>query len=117
MFKTNVQKFVCLRRVNPRIDPHFLRRLPEFFPSPDYFLQLDPSYEPERGPPELPAGDIPPPDAVNTVTFSILQNLVRVGLVQPDGQPHMWHAAMYNGGAKLTRLGEHYRQLVLDGHL
>jgi Caspase domain len=117
MFKTNVQNFVCLRRVHPPVSPHYLRRIPDFFPSPGYYFQLDPSFEPERGPPQLPSGEIPPPDAVNTVTFAILQDLARVGLVQPEGQPHMWHAAMYNGGAKLTRLGEHYRQLVIDNLL
>jgi hypothetical protein len=117
MFKTNIQNFVCLRRVNPPVNPHFLRRIPEFFPAPDYFFQLDPSFEPERGQPQLPDGDIPLPDRVNTATFAILQDLARVGLVRPEGQPHMWHAAMYGGGAKLTRLGEHYRELALNGRL
>lgn len=117
MFKTNVQNFVCLRRVNPPVNPHYLRRIPDFFPSPHFYMPLDPSFEPERGPPQLPDGEIPPPDKVNTVTFAILQDLARVGLVRPEGQPHMWHAAMYSAGVKLTRLGEHYRQLVIDGRL
>lgn len=117
MFKTNVQNFVCLRRVQPPVNPHYLRRIAELFPSPNYFFQLDPSFEPERGELGSTPADIPPPDAVNTATFALLQDLARVGLVRPEGQPHMWHAAMYSAGAKLTRLGEHYRELALKGLL
>ena len=60
---------------------------------------------------------MPLPDPVNTATFAILQDYARVGLLKPEGQPHMWHAAVFSGGAKLTRLGEHYRALAAKGLL
>jgi hypothetical protein len=117
MFKTNVQNFVCLRRVAPPINPQFLRRISELFPSPNYYFQLDPSYEPERSEEEKRNPIMPLPDPVNTATFAILQDYARVGLLKPEGQPHMWHAAVFSAGAKLTRLGEHYRELAAKGLL
>lgn len=116
MFKTNVQNFVSLRRVEPPINPDYLRRLPEFFPSSGFFFQLDPSFEPERSE-QKERPNIVPPNPVNTAVFRILQEYARVGLLRPVDQPHMWHAAMFSGGAALTRLGEHYRQLALEGRL
>jgi hypothetical protein len=117
MFKTNVQNFVCLRRVTPPIDPHYLRRVSELFPSPDFYFPLDPSFEPERTEADKKNEEMPPPNPVNTAIFRILQDYARVGLLKPEGQPHMWHAAMNSAGAKLTRLGEHYRELAAKGLL
>lgn len=117
MFKTNVENFVCLRRVTPPINPHFLRRISELFPSPNFFFQLDPSFEPERSEEEKCNPTMAAPDPVKTATFKILQDYARVGLLRPEGQPHMWHAAIYSAGAKLTRLGEHYRELAAKGLL
>lgn len=117
MFKTNVQNFISLRRVNAPINPFHLRRISEFFPSPGYYFQLDPSFEPERTEAERKNPSIPQPVAVNVANFRILQEYVRVGLLRPEGQPHMWHAAMNSAGAKLTRLGEHYRELAVKGLL
>lgn len=117
MFKTNVQNFVSLRSVEAPIDPRDLRRIAELFPSPDYYFQLDPTFEPERSEEERRNPRIPPPDPANTEIFRILQEYVHVGLLKPVGQPHMWHAAMFSAGAKLSRLGEHYRQLALGGRL
>lgn len=117
MFKTNVQNFVCLRRVAPPINPHYLRRISELFPSPNFYFQLDPSFEPERSEEEKRHPTMPPPNPVNTAIFAILQDYARVGLLKPEGQPHMWHAAIYGAGAELTRLGEHYRELAANGLL
>jgi hypothetical protein len=49
------------------------------------------------------------------VILSILQNYVRVNLVDPVGAPHMWHATMESKTCTLTALGEHYRRLVAEG--
>ena len=46
------------------------------------------------------------------IIFSILQRFNRVGLVTPEGAPHMWHADMESKTVGLTALGEHYRQLA-----
>ncbi|NLE02760.1 MAG: caspase family protein, partial [Fibrobacter sp.] len=47
LYKANVQTFVTLRQVSPRISLECLRRLPTYFPTPGYEFPLDPSYEPD----------------------------------------------------------------------
>ncbi len=96
-------------------DLHYLQRIPEFFPSSGYESPLDPSFEPERSEAEQKNPTMDPP--VNTAIFALLQDYARVGLLRPEGQPHMWHAAVFSAGAKLTRLGEHYRELAVKGRL
>lgn len=56
-----------------------------------------------------------PPDPAKTPVFAILQKYNRVGLVVPEGAPHMWHAAMQSKSARLSALGEHYRRLASKG--
>src|SRR5262249_33775658 len=80
VFKTNGRSFGSLRNVQPPIGLSELRRLTEFFPSPGFLFQLDPSFEPERSPGQQ-APAIPPPDPANTARFAILQKLNRVNLV------------------------------------
>lgn len=112
VFKTNVKRFVSLRRVPAPIAIEELRQLPRLFPRRGFQLALDPSFEPEpRG---RPAG-APPPNAVNVATFAILQRYNRLHLLTPVGAPHMWHAAIESKACQLTALGEHYRALVADG--
>jgi hypothetical protein len=109
VFKTNVQEFVSLRRVRPPIELNKLLKITEFFPGPGYVFPLDPTYEPEakgRDP------DMPAPILENTAKFAILQEYNRLNLLVPVDAPHMWHAAMWSKGCKLTVLGEHYRRLV-----
>jgi hypothetical protein len=111
VFRANVNKFVSLRKVKPPIALGDLQRITEFFPTPGYLFQLDPTFEPETaGRPANAAA----PERLNTAKFSILQNYYRVNLVEPVDAPHMWHAAMNSKGCKLTVLGEHYRRLVED---
>jgi caspase domain-containing protein len=102
VFKTNVKSFVSLRKVQPPISLAELRRITEFFPSPGFEFQLDPSFEPESSSPKLE----------NTLVFAVLQKYNRVNLVVPVDAPHMYHAAMGSKVCKLTVLGEHYRRLV-----
>jgi hypothetical protein len=105
-----VKSFVSLRTVPPPIDLADLQRLTEFFPTPGFQFQLDPTFEPERGqPPDL---SIPPPNPEKNEKFAILQKYNRVSLVVPVDARHMWHAAMASKSCKLTVLGEHYRRLV-----
>ncbi|MDB5797232.1 MAG: peptidase [Paucimonas sp.] len=116
VFKTNVKRFVSLRKVQPPLELAEIRRLSEFFPTPGFQFQLDPTYEPERheswaaGPQGIPA---PNPD--HNAVFKILQKFNRVGLLVPEGAPHMWHAAMESKTVRLTALGEHYRALAARG--
>ncbi len=115
VFKTNVKNFVSLRKVQPSIALSDLRRITEFFPTPGFLFQLDPSFEPERQEPPVPG--IPPPNLVNTQKFAILQKYNRVNLAVPVDAPHMWHAAMESKRCQLTVLGEHYRRLVAKGRI
>lgn len=113
VFKTNVKRFISLRRVQPNLDLAELRKISEFFPTPGHQFQLDPTYEPERH--ESWATDpqgIPGPDPEHNAIFRILQKYNRVGLVVPEDAPHMWHAAMESKTLRLTALGEHYRRLA-----
>lgn len=113
VFKTNVKTFVSLRETDPPIDLADLQAITTYFPTADHQLVLDPSYEPERSGAEDTS--VPEPDPVNTATFKILQNYVKVNLVRPVGAPHMWHAAMQSKACELTVLGQHYWKLVKQG--
>jgi len=108
LFKTNVKSFVSLRKVQPPISLAELQRITEFFPTPGFEFDLNPSFEPERCGNEQ---NIPAPDPANVAMFAILQRYNRVNLVVPVDAPHMWHAAMESKSCKLTVLGEHYRRL------
>lgn len=113
VFKTNIKRFVSLRKVRPPLELAELRRISEFFPASGFQFQLDPTYEPERH--ESWAKnpqDVPAPDPEHNAIFKILQKYNSVGLAKPEGAPHMWHAAMESKTVSLTALGEHYRQLA-----
>jgi hypothetical protein len=112
VFKTNVKSFVSLRKAEPPIALADLQALAKYFPTPDFDLRLDPSFEPERSPEQREDPAIPPPDPVNTATFSVLQKYVKVNLVRPVDAPHMWHAAIQSKSCQLTVLGQHYWNLV-----
>ena len=109
VFKTNVKKFVSLRKVTPPISTSDLRKLTEFFPSPGFKFPLDPTYEPEMKGRDV---GMPLPNPENTRKFAILQKYNRLNLLVPVDAPHMWNAAMESKACTLTALGEHYRRLV-----
>lgn len=116
VFKTHVKRFISLRKVHPPLELAELRRISEFFPKAGFQYQLDPSYEPERHDGErIEVSNVPPPNSANTAIFAILQKYNRVGLLVPEGAPHMWHAAMQSKTTRLTPLGEHYRRLAARG--
>lgn len=111
IYKANVQTFVTLREVTPRIALDTLRRLPDYFPDPTYVLPLDPSFEPDRQ--NIPANlrNVPVnPD--NVRIFKELQACNRFGLVTPVNAEHMYYAAIESRGCRLTALGAHYRRLA-----
>ena len=86
IFKTNVTQFCSLRRTTPPIDPAVLRLIGAYFKGPDTPLPLDPDFE----------ADSTTPDPAKTSIFGNLQKMVRVGLVRPVGQEHMYYAAMHS---------------------
>ncbi|MHC0463028.1 caspase family protein [Kosakonia cowanii] len=114
VFKTNVKTFVSLRKTEAPITLEDLQAITDYFPTADFDLRLDPSFEPERFEEQLSDDSIPKPDPLNTAIFAILQRYVKVNLVRPVGAPHMWHAAMQSKSCQLTVLGQHYWRLVKD---
>jgi len=112
VFKTNVKKFISLRRAEPPISFANLRALTAHFPKPDHRFQLDPSYEPERTPEQAADPAIPAPDPAHTKVFAILQEYVKVNLVRPVNEKHMFHAAWHSESCELTVVGQHYWNLV-----
>ncbi len=102
VFKTNVERFVCLRKAAPPIPLTDLHKITEFFPIPHFEYKLDPSFEP----------DSPSADKERTKKFKVLQKYNRVNLVVPVEEDHMYYAAMNSKSCKLTMLGEHYHRLV-----
>jgi hypothetical protein len=114
LFKTNVRRFISLRRAKPPIARDELKQLATHFPTPNHRFKLDPSFEPQRSSDELADPSIPSPNPDNIAVFRVLQNYVKVNLVQPVDAPHMWHAAMGSTTCELTVLGRHYRNLVAE---
>ena len=47
-----------------------------------------------------------------TQTFATLQKLVKLNLVVPVDEDHMYYAAMNSKSCRLTVLGEHYWRLI-----
>lgn len=111
LYKANVQRFVTLRRVAPKVPINLLRSLPTLFPDPDEIMPLDPSFEPTRDVPEhIKQIPVNPQSAE---LFSGLQKCAAQGLVEPVIEKHMYYAATNSTGCRLTPLGKHYHRLAL----
>jgi hypothetical protein len=116
LYKANVQSFVTLREVPPKVPFSVIRDLPTYFPSPSSIYKLDPSCEPDRGEEAERLKDIPV-DPHKVRAYRDMQNMNRFGLIVPVDQPHMWHAAVFSTGCKLTALGAHYRSLAANNRI
>lgn len=107
IFKTNVTRFTSLREVQPQVPLETLRRIVEYFPSPQDEHALDPTYEfDEEG---------HDPDHVRI--FKDLQKMEGVGLVVPVGEEHMYYAAINSKSCRLTALGAQYWRLAKERKL
>lgn len=107
VFKTNVSKFISLRRVEPPIEMNVLRDITSIFNSPQDEIQLDPSFEYTE----------PSSIEKNISVFKKLQKYESVGLVTPIDEEHMYWAAMNSKSCRLTALGAHYWNLVKKGRV
>jgi len=116
IYKANVQTFITLRTVEPKVQPEVLRRFTEYFPNATDVFALDPSFEPDRGEEAEKLKDIAV-NQDNVKKYRELQKCNRYGLVVPVDQPHMWHAAVFSTGCKLTALGARYRKLAEMGRI
>ena len=107
IFKANIKSFVSLRKNPPPIDISQLRRITEFFQTPYEEFALDPTYEPDKH--EVDNKEV---NKDHEAIFAILQKYVKLNLVTPVGEEHMYYAAIRSKSCKLTVQGQHYWNLV-----
>ncbi|MBY7008398.1 MULTISPECIES: caspase family protein [unclassified Clostridium] len=114
VFKTNITRFTSLRIVPPAVPLETLRKLTEYFPSPENQFVLDPSFEDTNT--LTVTHEIIKPYATkkNVSIFKNLQKFQSVGLVVPVDTDYMYFAAMNSKSCKLTALGYHYWRLIKD---
>lgn len=112
IYKANVQSFVSLRDVSPKVPKEVLRRLPQYFPTASHVFKLDPTFEPDRGEEAQKLSHIPVDDE-NVRIYRELQKCHQHGLVSPTEHEFMWHSAVYFSGVRLTATGAHYRLLAV----
>ena len=112
VFKTNVSEFISLRSINPPIPISTLRKIADYFSSPEEYFALDPSYE-DTNTKEINHKVMAPyANHKNVAVFKDLQKMQSVGLVVPVDADFMYFAAMDSKSCRLTALGYHYWNLV-----
>ena len=102
MFKTNISSFISIRNVAPPIETSLLRKIADYFPSIYDEFKLDPTFE----------DTVPGFNPNNVKMLKELQKMVRVGLVKPVDEEHMYYAAIKSTSCKLTALGAQYWRIV-----
>jgi len=107
VFKTNVSKFTSIRKIMPKVPVEILRKLTDYFATPESEHILDPSYEFTSVTPNTNKVEI----------FKNLQKFTSVGLVVPVDEEHMYFAAINNKSCRLTALGFQYWRLVKENKL
>lgn len=107
IFKTNVTSFTPLRRIPPKVPFETLRKITQYFPSPEAEHPLDPTYEYT----EKTA------NPANVEIFKDLQKFQSVGLVVPVDAEFMYFAALDSTSCRLTALGYQYWRLVNEKKL
>jgi len=117
VFKTNVTRFSPLLTVKPQVDISILRQIIGYFPEPCATYALNPSYEFTNAPNVEHNIVEPYANAENVIIFKNLQKLESIGLIVPDGEEHMYFAAMKSKKCKLTATGQYYWRLVKDNIL
>ncbi len=116
IYKANVQNFVTLREVDPKVPLEFLRNLPKYFPTQGHEFELDPTFEPNRGEETENLKDIPVIEA-NVEVYRHLQKCNQHGLVSPTNFPFMWHSAVFSSTVKLTALGAFHWRMAKDNRI
>ncbi|MDO4487420.1 MAG: caspase family protein [Bacillota bacterium] len=114
VFKTNVTRFVSVRKITPQVDLSIIRKIGEYFTSPDDKLRLDPSYEFTNTTQRKHEVVEPYANPDNVAVFSDLQKLEGIGIVVPVDEAHMYFAAMNSKSCELTAIGKQYWRLVKE---
>ncbi|WP_035660680.1 caspase family protein [Bradyrhizobium sp. Ec3.3] len=107
MFKANISKLVAIKRATAAISDEKLRNLTKYFPSADYVYRLDPSYEPTAE----------PHDPEHEAIFGDLQRFRGARLLVPNGEDHLYWAAINRKSCSLTPLGKFYWEQVRAGDI
>jgi hypothetical protein len=107
VFKANINGFVSLRKNTPPISIFDLQKITQIFVSKYEEYKLDPTYEPDKH-----EADIKEVNKEHEAIFVILQKYVKLNLVIPVGEEHMYYAAIHYKSCKLTMQGQHYWNLV-----
>jgi uncharacterized caspase-like protein len=107
VFKANIVRSICLRKVSPAIPLHELRKLPDYFKEANSEFHLDPSYE----------YTTKQSDSDHINIFKVLRKMQLSGLVEPVGEEYMYYAAINKKSCQLTPLGKYYWKLIKNGRL
>lgn len=107
VFKTNVKNFISLRKNLPPISLQDLKKITSLFEESSDECMLDRSFEPTESAYIEENGE----------KFKVLQNYVKVNLVRPVGEEHMYYAAINRKSCRLTALGVHYWNLVKNNRI
>ena len=133
VFAANISSPCVLRKCQESVSLNVLKDSMSWFAEDDSQLQLDPTFESDRGEVfDEPAENFEgspilkkiEPIPANVRKFEKLQSLVSIGLVQPHMDPkdpenkcHMFWAAVLSRRCELTRLGRYYWHLVKHNRL
>lgn len=112
VFKANIKSFVSLRKNIPPISIFDLQKIIEIFVNKYDEYKLDSTYEHDKH--EVEDKTI---NKEHEEIFSILQKYVKLNLVVPVGEDHMYYAAIHSKGCKLTVQGQHYWELVKNNKI
>lgn len=102
-----------LRTCPPAVAHATLRKLKDYFPSPDFEYPLEAAHEPDQT--YYPAGTIV--DPAKQAVFADLQKFRAARLVSPVGEEHMFWAAIRGKSCRLTPLGQFYWKRAKDNLL
>ncbi|WP_028509277.1 caspase family protein [Ruminococcus sp. NK3A76] len=117
IFKTNISKFVSLRKAKSRVSFDDLKMLLKCFDNENSVFSLDPSFEFTNKPDYENKTIKPYADDDNVNTFKVLQRLESVDIVEPVKEEHMYFAAMKSGGCRLTPIGKYYWKLLVNNRI
>lgn len=101
-FKSNSSRLTVLRKSEPKIPYEILKKIPQYFKGPEFYLELNPSFEPseKKG------------NKRNETIFEHLQKFANVGLVKPINAEYMYYAALNSKHCVLTEYGKQYWELI-----
>jgi hypothetical protein len=105
-FKTNVNRFSVLRTVSPFAQAgQVLKKITEYFETPETIYPLNPAYE---------YTNVAVADPRLVSIFKVLQQLEKIGLIEPVDADHMYWAAQNSTSCRLTQLGKYYWKLIKE---